>query len=57
MSTMLRASVASENQLGRMPKSWSRIRLISPRFSLNRPRNTGIEMKAGTAYGRNSITR
>ena len=46
---MLRASVASLNQPGRTPNSWNSTRLISPMFSLNNPRNTGIEMNAGTA--------
>ena len=49
ISSIALASSGSENQAGLMPNRAFRIRLISPRFWLNRPLKTRIEMKPGTA--------
>ncbi len=49
ISSIILARKGLVNQSGDMPNRVERIRLISPKFWLNRPRNTKIEMKAGTA--------
>ncbi len=46
---IVRASSGSANQAGLMPKTALRMPLISPKFWLNRPLNTRMEMKPGTA--------
>ena len=48
-SIIVRASSGSANQAGLMPKTALRMPLISPKFWLNRPLKTRIEMKPGTA--------
>src|ERR1700712_4279822 len=48
-TSIRRARLGSANQAGLMPNSALRMPLISPKFWLNRPLKTRMEMKPGTA--------